>query len=290
MTRKCSLSDFIWGESEEGSRFLICPVGSKRAFELRLPCEEDVEAWVSSLLKHIQGAGSRRSGAVPSPMPLDLSTGWWKISRISPEQFVDIADTGDVLLFRSHGFIPRLIRAASGCGRYDHVALVLKIGDGTQLALMEASGNTGVKLCLWSRFIANDWQEIYPEMALRRVHFDRTDERLDALEEWCHQVIGKPYGLTMNKLFLRTEDPKGTTDADFFCSQLVADGLKVLGVLPKAKMSTTYWPAHFSVYGGALETMPGCRFSSEDLIIDFTLGEAKARKENAIAEMEQSLS
>lgn len=189
----------------------------------------------------------------------------------APEKFVHIAQTGDVLLFRSEGTAPMIIRAASG-GHFDHVALILKLHDGT-LALLEATGNLGVGVCTWTEFVENSWQNLYPEIAIRRVRFQRTAERLSALEAWCFAVNGKPYSLTISKLRQRESVSSGAVSESnsFFCSELVAEALKVLGVLPRGLSSSQWWPSSFETSQQLpVETCPHASFG-EQLTIDFSL-------------------
>lgn len=281
----CGLMDLIFGEPP-GTRFLLCPVQGNRAFQLRLPTQAQTDVWVDALCQHIEWADKERRHDFPLNELVEGNGAWWKILRISPETFENLADTGDVLLFRSRGIGSQLIRSA-GRSRFDHVALVLRLPEG--LCLLEATGNEGVAFCFWNYFMAQHWQTLYPELALRRVHFDRTHDRLFALQEFCNKVVGKPYGLDARKL-IRWQSSSGTinsdgssqasrapVDSDFFCSQLVADALKAMGVLPRGKSSTRFWPGHFSAAKGPIDCMPGCRFESEDLTIDFRLGDVEGR-------------
>ena len=63
-----------------------------------------------------------------------------------------MADTGDLLLFKSNVIAGRLQRRALG-SQFDHVAMLLKFEtDDNQLYFVEATGNYGVAM--------NTWQEI----------------------------------------------------------------------------------------------------------------------------------
>lgn len=252
--------------------FRISPRGSDRAFELRAESQAEGEAWVEALALHIETADP------PAHTPSDLDAlsrnlgrRWWKVKRISPQKFEALAKTGDILLFRSLGSMPKLIRSISG-GHFDHVALVLQVADG-RICLLESTGGQGVSVCTWEEFLANDWYSLYPELTLRRVRFLRTHNRLIALQKWIEEVIGKPYGLTINKLMQRKSVSMGgaATDEAFFCSQLVAEGLKILDVIPRGLSSTQYWPATFeAAHRPVIETSEHATFG-EELTIDFSL-------------------
>lgn len=256
--------------------FRVCPVGSDRAFVLRAHSREEGEAWLAAVAQHIACADDEAS-VLPSQLNTLGRRHWWKVKRVTPEKFVHIAQTGDVLLFRSEGTAPMIIRAASG-GHFDHVALILKLHDGN-LALFEATGNLGVGVCTWAEFVENSWQNLYPEIAIRRVRFQRTADRLAALEAWCFAVNGKPYSLTISKLRQRESVSSGQVGESnsFFCSELVAEALKVLEVLPRGLSSTQWWPSSFETSQQLpVETCPHASFG-EQLTIDFSLGKETSK-------------
>lgn len=276
----CAFCDPLGALDRAMSRvaFRVCPVGSDRAFVLRAQCREEGEAWLAVLANHIACADAEAS-VLPSQLGTLGRRHWWKVKRVTPEKFVHIAQTGDVLLFRSEGTAPMIIRAASG-GHFDHVALILKLHDGT-LALLEATGNLGVGVCTWTEFVENSWQNLYPEIAIRRVRFQRTAERLSALEAWCFAVNGKPYSLTISKLRQRESVSSGAVSESnsFFCSELVAEALKVLGVLPRGLSSSQWWPSSFETSQQLpVETCPHASFG-EQLTIDFSLNHQPSMQE-----------
>jgi len=271
----CSpVSALFWDSESEWVRFRICPAGSDRAFELKVRGKDKGADWVSALLSHIRFAESKR---FEQCVLQDFGRKWWKVDRISPSRFTEIADTGDIMLFRSKGAFPGVLRAVAG-GKYDHVGLVLKLAQGT-VALLESTGGDGVGICTWTEFCQNGWHQLYPILAIRRVSFDRTPAKLTALQEWCTQILGKPYSLTIGKLMQRRSVSSGgnSTDEAFFCSQLVAEGLKVLEVLPRGVSSTQFWPSTFSAsHKPQIETLQGCSFRQE-LTIDFCMDSSTAQ-------------
>merc|ERR1712039_362431 len=170
---------------------------------------------------------------------------------------------------------PKIIRAASGGGRFDHVGLILKL-DGGAIGLLESTGNVGVGMVTWEEFVENEWQNLYPELALRRVTFPRTAQRVTALQTWCAGVMGKPYGLTVGKLMQRNSISQGgaATDDAYFCSQLVAEALKVLEVIPRGTSSTQFWPSTFDVRQDPPIVTTEDSSLENQLTIDFNLGSA----------------
>lgn len=74
----------------------------------------------------------------------------WKQANITEAKFIELADTGDILLYRGNSFGSKVIRAATH-GKYDHVGMILKFGDDLErIFIIEASSNLGVHLSDWS--------------------------------------------------------------------------------------------------------------------------------------------
>jgi hypothetical protein len=65
---------------------------------------------------------------------------------------------------------------------------------------------------------------------------------------------GKPYSLNAAKLLLLKKETASSAagPADFFCSELVAEALKAVGVLVSTRLSASWWPRDFQD-GGRFE-------------------------------------
>ena len=50
---------------------------------------------------------------------------FWKVCRISGQEFVETAETGDILLFTGKQLQDRIIRGVTG-SKYDHVGMIVK--------------------------------------------------------------------------------------------------------------------------------------------------------------------
>eukprot|EP01066_Platyproteum_vivax_P010401 Platyproteum_vivax@DN4646_c0_g1_i1.p1 len=243
--------------------FVIKPEGCDRMFKLR--ARHDIARdWIAKLLLH----SSNSPAFTDDGLYVAKQEKFWKFDRISCSRFEKIADTGDIILFRTASAAAKLQRSITR-GFYDHVALVMRFADG-RLALLESTANLGVSLLLWSDFIYNDWHKLYPKMVLRRMYFNRTDERMAGFEEWTQDTVGKPYKLSATKLVRSKSD--GIED-DFFCSELVANALKALGVVRKDKAGSLYWPSSFSTkakHSIDEDLIDGAEIG-EELLIDFNL-------------------
>ncbi|CEM01809.1 unnamed protein product [Vitrella brassicaformis CCMP3155] len=244
--------------------FRIYPKGVDRVFELKGPYDE-VQLWVAALKYHI---ASSRPPADHQQL-LAHQPKFWKFDRITPSRFETLAQTGDILLFCSTHRAAKIQRAITG-SHYDHVALVLRFADG-RLAFFEAAGGVGVGVVTWRDFIAHKWHLLYPKLAVRRLTFERTNERLLALEAFVKASCGKPYLITTAKL-LRREKQTGVGESEtYFCSELVADALKILQVLPNDIPSSDFWPSSFARNNECdLVLSSGAEMGDEHLI-DFNL-------------------
>lgn len=266
---------------DSSASFRLTPKGYDRVFSLCAASTSDRDDWLVALRRHIVQSEAKQKGARPP----ELSGIWWKVDRVSPDKFKDAVETGDILLFRSLGAAPKIIRTfSSGC--WDHVALLVRLVDpeyGPTVGLLESTGGEGVGIVVWDDFLNYGWDALYPSMAIRKVHFTRSKAKLNELQRWIGTVLGKPYGLTLTKLAQRKSVSAGgqLNDEVFFCSQLVAEALKVLQVIPRGVSSTQYWPAMFAAeQSPPIVTCADCSLEQQ-WIIDFSLGGPRADTKSA---------
>ena len=96
---------------------------------------------------------------------------FWKNERMHNMRFTKIADTGDILLFKSKTLATKVQRAVTRSD-YDHVAMILRYADGS-LVLLESTGNTGVALLDWDVFLKNKWHGLYSKLVYRKLKTNR---------------------------------------------------------------------------------------------------------------------
>lgn len=71
---------------------------------------------------------------------------FWRQDQISEKQFIEMADTFDILLFKCNTSGGKIIRTYTG-SEFDHAAMVLKFGSEPEdVFFMEATSNQGVSL------------------------------------------------------------------------------------------------------------------------------------------------
>ena len=169
-----------------------------RAYEDQI-CEE----WVHQLKNHIKDASKFQSTSV-----LDPKSQFWRVKvicfilqfdTISEQQFVNLADTGDILLFRCKQLGSAITRTFTN-SHFDHVAMVLKFEtDPDEVYFVEATSNKGVSIARWSmirRFVG----DFYEQIVLRHLEAERTDTMIDKLEVFLKEAVGNRYGISTSKL------------------------------------------------------------------------------------------
>jgi len=122
---------------EDKRRFRLTFKGQKRSFLFEAANDTAMLGWVkgiqeailSGYLKSITGSNER--------VLMTQQKAFWKESKISEQYFLDNADTGDILLFRSRNFASKLQRMVTS-SNYDHVALVLRYSN-NNIAFIEAT-------------------------------------------------------------------------------------------------------------------------------------------------------
>lgn len=136
---------------------------------------------------------------------------------------------------------------------FDHVAMVLKFEtDPDEVYFVEATSNRGVSIARWSmirRFVG----DFYEQVVLRHLETERTDAMIDKLEVFLKEAVGNRYGISTSKLLFQrnTVKPKKGSyideDRTFFCSELVAKGYKILGIMDEdGRPCNHFYPSSFS--------------------------------------------
>eukprot|EP00941_MAST-03F_sp_MAST-3F-sp1_P006257 g6257.t1 len=175
-------------------------------------------------------------------------------------KLTQLASPGDVLLFRTRSALNWLQRSATG-SEWDHVGIVTQRTGSTRLWLLEASGDGVTCFPLVARVRAYA-QEFAERIAIRHFQTRPSAVAVQRLVHFTEAVNGKPYSLTPAKLLRRAPDREVYLQDDdeieddeeerqskilenFFCSELVAAGLKTLGFMENVRSSAYYWPGDF---------------------------------------------
>ena len=77
-------------------------------------------------------------------------TDFYKYPNCIESKFLDIVDTGDILLFRSNNLIGTWITRTFTKAEFDHVGLILRFGNTVEdIYIMDAVGEQGVRVTPW---------------------------------------------------------------------------------------------------------------------------------------------
>lgn len=243
-------------------RLSLILLNSPHTINIRSPNSSDLQEWAIVLHQAIlqsRGFTSRLS-------QISAKGKFWKFERASSIEFLDLVETGDILLFRSQDIGSKIARGVIG-SKYDHVALIIKYSSG-KIALLEATNTDGVGILMWEEFLANEWHKLSQRLMLRQLVVERTDEMLIKLEEFVKKVDGKKFKISPIKLLQRSSLEVPGEESSFFCSELVASAYKAMGLLSAEIPASSYWPGDFSSDKNL--NLVGAKLSRE-ILIDFDL-------------------
>ncbi|KRX00740.1 hypothetical protein PPERSA_03000 [Pseudocohnilembus persalinus] len=260
---------FYTGE-KENDKFLKIDVKNSTKFFIfkSYPNDQPIEKWYFTLLEHV----NQSSGNYNNLTNLLGTKRFWREKRISNFDFINNTQTGDLLLFRGKGFIPKTQRFFTGA-EYDHVALILKKYGTNDIVLLESTGNNGVGMISWKGFTKYRFQRLYDKLVVRHLDYKRTDKFLDMLNNFIQFSVKKKYKFGLSHLVAKkakkNEESLDNSKRTFFCSELIASAYKLLGLLPENISSSYYWPGSFSSCK-ELPLQNGAKLS-EEYLIDFSI-------------------
>lgn len=181
---------------EGTNQFNITFNGNQRKFEFRVKDEKEAKEWYECIKKHIE-----QSKGVKDGLKAPETDEFWKFKVISESQFIDIADTFDILLYHCNNTGATITRTYSN-SKYDHVGMILRFeSNPNEVYILEATGKLGVHLSKYSSVKKNLGPgKFYDKLVLRHLEFERTDDCLTKLEAFMKQVIGHSYSVGVSKL------------------------------------------------------------------------------------------
>ncbi|KAI4837111.1 PH domain-containing protein [Plasmodium brasilianum] len=246
------------------SLLILNPQNTKVKFYLR-GNDKDICEWYSLLSNSMIN-----KKITTQPKFIFSENNFWKIDRISVDVFESIADTGDIVLFRSNVVSAKLQRMLTR-GEYDHIGMILR-NDKNNLFLLEALSNMGIVLTPWDLFRKNRWNEAYARIALRRLTWDNSEENLRNLLNFLKNTIGKKYNLKIINFIT----PKSAGTDSYFCSELIGECWKkyvykmdnIRNI--KNKNSLPLLGNFSEKFEEKIKLQSGCQLNNE-LCIDFSL-------------------
>src|SRR3972149_5502847 len=169
-------------------------------------------------------------------------------------------ETGDLVLFSGKGDIPAVIKWFSG-SKWNHIGMVLNIQEWDTILLWESTILSrlkdvaekkikhGVQLVALSERVSTYTGAV----AYRKLNVTRTDEMIQSLIKFRHEVKDKPYEQSVMELIKSSIDFGGWNHknkedlSSLFCSELIAEAYQRMGILDESKPSNEYTPRDFTL-------------------------------------------
>tara|TARA_R110000744_G_scaffold285481_1_gene396846 strand:- start:29 stop:598 length:570 start_codon:yes stop_codon:yes gene_type:complete len=153
--------------------------------------------------------------------------------------------TGDIILFSGKCFVSRVIKFVTN-SPWSHIGMIVNNPEHDTPMLYESSHDHGVRLTPF-----NEYRRAFVgDMALRRLKHDLSDKEHYRLRIFKNQVRGTPFEANAVQMlasvpawwFLSSREDLSS----MFCSELVAQCYKEIGLLGQDRASNKYTPAAFS--------------------------------------------
>ena len=248
-------------------------IGCETSFIFRTESNESLETIIEFLQHHItQSRGAKFNYPAPKVEQ------FWKHEQISEQQFIDEADTFDILLFQTNNSGSAMQRIGTW-SEYDHIAIIVKQRFLPEEVWFFEATQDGVWYRNWGSksFGTSSIKQLvgnfYYKVVLRKLKFERTEKLREKLNEFCAKVEGNPYMLSYwDQIGLVSKESVVGSFVEqgrgFFCSELVAKAYKYTGIMePTEDSSSNFNPVHFSSDYQTIKLIEGANFSKEKLIV-----------------------
>lgn len=188
---------------------------------------------------------------------------------IAEKQFIQTAETGDILLFYTKNTGAQLQRFITNSD-FDHVAMVVKFGK-NDLMVFQSNQMYGVSIYNWRQYI--QYFDLYQKITIRKLEYIKKADVQRQLLTFVKKNLGKNYEINLSKLVTLESDvdwnminKQKNKDRGYFCSELIAKAIKSVGLLDQKKSSSRYWPVDFAEKNGLL-LKKGAYLGKEQVII-----------------------
>lgn len=227
---------------------------------------------IGSKIKSYEGNNSNKLG-------LSLRTkNFYKETYISTRDFEEIAQTGDLLLFRTFDCLSDCQRLFTR-DKYDHIALIIRING--EIELLESNSTENCNTLEWRAFKWRLYNLVFKKIVLRKLNIE--EENPDKLEEikenlqkksneFIEKINKKKYNMSILKMIIdrkpkeyeitgNWEEAKG-----FCCSALTAAFYIYNGVMKLEKSIHCVKPGDFEQDRNRITILPGFSFGPEKII------------------------
>jgi len=210
-----------------------------------------------------------RNGIIESPMitflgVMDSEVSETSAKKIDLNTLIRTCETGDILLFKTAGFIPSSIRKITSA-KYDHIGVIIvkaPDGGGREVCFLEASGDHWGVNNHDLRTRLQEWWLADAIVCHRRLRCVRDERFRYRTNDFIGKVQGLKYGWSIKSLVLNTKDQQTVNKSKFFCSELVTAFYKHLGLIQSSAKSHNYMPGDFAEKGA------GARLNLVDAVLE----------------------
>ena len=110
----------------------------------------------------------------------DFEVDFWRFDHIDEKEFLEKAETGDLLLFRGRHVGAKITRTWTN-GEVDHAAMIIRLEKyNSQIFLLESVMVNGVGFTSWEFFKANN--SIYKQVFYRKLNCNRNNQFYDKFD------------------------------------------------------------------------------------------------------------
>lgn len=106
--------------------------------------------------------------------------------RLSQDQFIERAETLDIVLFQSKHFLGSLQRSFTR-SQFDHVGIIIKHSN-RELSILEAE-KPGVGIYSWKKFMRNRWYNLYSSICFRHLEIERNEDFFEKIDRFINVCI-----------------------------------------------------------------------------------------------------
>lgn len=258
---------------KEQMEIIIYVLGSNLSFRMRVNNKEIFDKMTYAISLAI----STSKGAKMNLLAITMRHKWHFNYFITNEDFMNIAKTGDMLIFRGNEF-PSTFQRSLTWNEYDHVVFLQKSNN--ILYLFEATSREGCKLQTWKDYLSMLWNLIYEKIVYREliINSPQKDNIQSEIEKKTETFIQstnrKKYNLNVCSIICCTKKidyekrNQWGQSKGFTCSSLLAAAYINLNVIPYQKDTSSYLPGQFAEKANIAMNEPFA-FGPE-VIIDFS--------------------
>jgi len=225
-------------------KFSICiKYNNDRTFIFKATDKHNRDEWVKCINASIKAVQLNSSSiAVLNPIRTEFnSKAYWRKESITSEEFLKTVDSGDIILFRKHAFMPKMQRTITN-SEYDHVAMLVIAQDGKERKLLMLESvyyDGGVRLIdLSDPESFNILLNSHTKLVYRKLNGVKRDQGfIDEMEDAIYNVLDKKYGMHFFNFWRRSNVAEVSKTRSFHCAELVAKMYKMIGLIESEKGS-----------------------------------------------------